>query len=204
MNRMCTRDFAETITGKFFEIVLAPDFDEDSVEIFKRKPNLRVLKTGEMKLREPSLTTRKISGGVLIQDTDTSHLKKEDLMVMSQKKPTDKEMDDLLFAWHVVKHVKSNAIVLAKDCMSVGIGAGQMSRVDSVEIAIRKAGGREQGAVMASDAFFPFPESIEAAAKAGITAIIQPGGSIKDSEVIEAADKNGIVMVITGVRSFLH
>lgn len=203
-NRTCTKDLAETIIGKFFEIVLAPDFEEGALEAFKQKPNLRVLKLGEIKPDIPAETYRKVSGGLLIQDLDTKRIEESDLKVVTKKQPTASEMEDLLFGWHVVKHVKSNAIVLAKEGMSVGVGAGQMSRVDAVEIALKKAGGREKGSVLASDAFFPFPDSIEAAAKAGIKAIIQPGGSVKDEDVIKAADEHGITMVFTGARAFLH
>ncbi|MFC1733028.1 bifunctional phosphoribosylaminoimidazolecarboxamide formyltransferase/IMP cyclohydrolase [candidate division KSB1 bacterium] len=203
-NRTCTKDLAETIVGKFFEIVLAPDFEDGAIETFKKKPNLRVLKIGEIKPEKEGETYRKVSGGLLIQDLDTKLIKEGDLKIVTKNKPTDKQMRDLLFSWHVVKHVKSNAIVLAKNGMSVGTGAGQMSRVDAVEIALKKAGGREEGSVLASDAFFPFPDSIEAAAKAGITAIIQPGGSIKDEEVIAKADELGVAMVFTGARAFLH
>ena len=203
-NRKCTGDLAESITNKFFEIVLAPDFEDKAIEVFKNKPNLRVLKLGEIKPETGGETLRKISGGLLVQDLDVKRITKDDIKVVTKKAPSDKEMEDMLFGWHVVKHVKSNAIVLVKNGMTVGIGAGQMSRVDSVEIAINKALDREDGSVMASDAFFPFPDSIERAAERKITAIIQPGGSIKDEDVIKKADELGIVMVFTGTRAFLH
>lgn len=203
-NRKCTADLAESITNKFFEIVLAPDFDKKAIEIFKAKPNLRVLKLGEIKPEKSGETYRKVSGGLLIQDLDVKRVSEDDVKVVTKKAPTKKQMEDLLFAWHVVKHVKSNAIVLVKNGMTVGIGAGQMSRVDSVELAVKKSLDREDNSVMASDAYFPFADSIEYAAKHKITAIIQPGGSIRDEEVIKAADKHGIAMVFTGVRSFLH
>lgn len=203
-NRTCTKEFAESITGKFFEIVLAPDFGEGALEVFANKPNLRVLKLGDVQPEAGGETYRRITGGMLVQDFDTKQIKKDDLKVVTKKVPTDAEMNDLLFGWHVCKHVKSNAIVFAKGGMSVGIGAGQMSRVDAVELALKKADGREQGSVLASDAFFPFPDSIEVAHSAGITAIIQPGGSVKDPEVIAKADELGIAMVFTGTRAFLH
>jgi len=203
-NRTCTKDLAETITGKFFEIVLAPDFEDGALSAFKSKPNLRVLKLGDIKPEEACETYRKVSGGLLVQDLDVKRITKEDCKVVTKKQPSKQEWDDLLFGWHVVKHVKSNAIVFVKNGMTVGIGAGQMSRVDSVEIAIQKALNREDDSVMASDAFFPFPDSIERAAERKITAIIQPGGSIKDEEVIKTADKAGIAMVFTGARAFLH
>ncbi len=203
-NRTCTADLAETITGKFFEIVLAPDFEDGALEAFKKKPNLRVLKLGEIKPEEAGETYRKVSGGLLVQDLDVKRISKDDLKVVTKRAPTDQEMEDLLFGWHVVKHVKSNAIVFAKNGMTVGIGAGQMSRVDAVELAITKSLNREDDSVMASDAFFPFPDSVERAAERKITAIIQPGGSIKDEDVIAAADKAGLAMVFTGARAFLH
>ncbi len=203
-NRTCTADLAEVIAGKFFEIVIAPDFEDDALKAFAKKPNLRVLKLGEIKPEEAGETYRKVSGGLLVQDLDVKRIEKEDLKVVTKKVPTDQEMEDLLFGWHVVKHVKSNAIVLAKNGMAVGIGAGQMSRGDAVELAIKKALNRDDGSVLASDAFFPFPDSIERAAERKITAIIQPGGSIKDEDVIKAADEHGIAMVFTGVRAFLH
>lgn len=203
-NRKCTDDLAESITHKFFEIVIAPDFEKKALEIFKSKPNLRVLKVGEIKPEKAAETYRKVSGGLLIQDLDVKRVSEKDLKIVTKRAPTKKEMEDLLFGWHVVKHVKSNAIVLVKNHMTVGIGAGQMSRVDSVELAIKKALNREDDSVMASDAFFPFADSIERAAERKITAIIQPGGSIKDEEVIKMADKHGIAMVFTGVRGFLH
>lgn len=203
-NRPVTKDIADSITGKFFEVVIAPDYEKGSLESFGKKPALRIIKTGEIKPEPPALTYRKVSGGLLVQDLDTKQVTEKDLKIVTKRKPTKKEMKDLLFAWTVVKHVKSNAIVLAKNGMTVGIGAGQMSRVDSVELAIKKAMNREDNSVMASDAFFPFPDSIETAAKYKITAIIQPGGSINDDKAIAAADKHDIAMVFTGTRAFLH
>lgn len=204
LNRTCTADLAEAIVNKFFEIVLAPDFEEEALEKLKAKPDLRVLGVGPVKNDPPYKTLRKVSGGLLVQDSDTKKLTEKDLKTVTKKAPGKQEMSDMLFAWHMVKHVKSNAIVLAKNGMTVGIGAGQMSRVDAVDIAVRKAGDRCRGTVMASDAFFPFADSVEAAAAAGITAIIQPGGSKRDEEVIAAADKLGLAMVFTDVRAFLH
>lgn len=203
-NQPVTKEIAEDIVSKFFEVVLAPDFEDGVMEIFETKANLRILKLPEIKPEPPAKTYRKVSGGLLIQDLDTTRVTEADLKVVTKRAPTAEEMKDMLFAWHVVKHVKSNAIVLAKNGATVGIGAGQMSRVDAVELSIKKAEGREDGSIMASDAFFPFPDSIENAAKYKITAIIQPGGSIKDADVIAAADKAGIAMVFTGKRAFLH
>ncbi len=204
LNRPVTKAIAEHIVSKFFEVVIAPDFEADTLEIFAQKKNLRLLKVGEIGPEPKAKNYRKVSGGLLIQDLDTAHVSATDLKVVTKRQPTDQEMKDMLFGWHTVKHVKSNAIVLVKEGMTVGIGAGQMSRVDAVEISISKAMDRQTGSVMASDAFFPFPDSIEAASKNGITAIIQPGGSIKDQDVIEAADAAGIAMVFTGMRAFLH
>lgn len=204
LNRPVTKTIAEEIVSKFFEVVLAPGYEDGVMEIFEKKPNLRVLQLKEVKPEPPARTYRKVSGGVLIQDLDTARVTEADLKVVTKRKPTAEEMKDLLFAWHVVKHVKSNAIVLAKNGATVGIGAGQMSRVDAVELSIKKALDREEGSVMASDAFFPFPDSVETTAKHKITAIIQPGGSINDEKVIAAADEAGIAMVFTGKRAFLH
>jgi len=204
LNRPCTNDLAETITGQFFEVVIAPSFEAKALEVFKAKPNLRILETGDIQPEPHSQTYRRVFNGLLIQDADVSQIQESDLKVVTKTKPTAQQMKDLLFAWRVVKHVKSNAIVLAKNGMTVGIGAGQMSRVDSVELAIHKAQKREDDSVMASDAFFPFADSIHTAAKYKIRAIIQPGGSVKDEEVIKAADEAGIAMVFTGTRAFLH
>ncbi|MFH1012150.1 MAG: bifunctional phosphoribosylaminoimidazolecarboxamide formyltransferase/IMP cyclohydrolase [Candidatus Peregrinibacteria bacterium] len=204
MNRIGTADIAESIVKEFFEIVIAPSFEKKALEVFKQKPDMRIIEVGKIQPDPPYKTYRKVSGGVLVQDLDTKRIAKEDLKTVTKNAPSAEQLEDLLFAWHMVKHVKSNAIVLAKKGMTVGIGAGQMSRVDAAELAIKKAHGREKGAVLASDAFFPFADSIEAAAKAEITAIIQPGGSKRDNEVIEAANKHGIAMVFTGVRAFLH
>ena len=147
---------------------------------------------------------KRVSGGLLIQDNDQGIIEMGDLTVATKRPPTEKEMDDLLFAWKVVKYVKSNAIVYARDRQTIGIGAGQMSRVDSVEIALKKAGEKAKGAVMASDAFFPFKDSIERCVDFGITAIIQPGGSKRDQESIECCDKHNIAMIFTGSRHFKH
>ena len=147
---------------------------------------------------------KKILGGAVFQERDSRDVEKSNLKVVTSKRPTEKEIDSLYFAWKVVKHVKSNAIVLCKDKKTLGIGAGQMSRIDSVIIAIRKAGDKAKGSVLASDAFFPKADSIEAASKAGISSAIQPGGSIADREIIDAADKAGISMVFTGIRHFKH
>ena len=204
LNRNCTAGIAEKINKVFMEIVLAPDFDALAIDILKQKKNIRLLKMGELR-KVPGLKDyRKVVGGMLEQDLDRREVIKKDLKIVTKKKPSAQEMEDMLFAWIIAKHVKSNAIVLVKNKMIVGAGAGQMSRVDSVDIAVKKAGDRVRGAVLCSDAFFPFRDSIDTIAKTGVTAIIQPGGSVKDQEVIDACDEHGLAMVFTGVRAFRH
>ncbi|HBY74312.1 MAG TPA: bifunctional phosphoribosylaminoimidazolecarboxamide formyltransferase/IMP cyclohydrolase PurH, partial [Candidatus Kerfeldbacteria bacterium] len=204
LNRTCTKAIAEYLSKVFVEIVLAPDFEDDAVAIFAAKPNVRLLKLGTLKPPEPVWETRKILGGTLVQEMDTKHIIEKDLTVVTDQKPTKQQLPDLLFAWAVCKHVKSNAIVVAKNGVTLGIGAGQMSRIDSVDIALTKAGAAAKGAVLASDAFFPFRDSVEAIAKAGVAAIIQPGGSVRDADVIIAANELKIPMVFTGFRAFWH
>ncbi|MBD3296120.1 MAG: bifunctional phosphoribosylaminoimidazolecarboxamide formyltransferase/IMP cyclohydrolase [Candidatus Omnitrophica bacterium] len=191
--------------ASFVECVIAPGYDDNALEVFSAKKNLRVLSAPEAfedAAAEPDI--KKIAGGALVQDADTGTVDRTSLEIPTAKKPTEEQMRSLLFGWKVVKHVKSNAIVLCRDTRTVGIGAGQMSRVDSVIISVRKAAERAKNSVMASDAFFPVPDSIEKAHEAGISAIIQPGGSIRDGEVIEACDRLGIPMVLTGMRHFRH
>ena len=206
---------ATAITEIFTEVVIAPDADEEARAIFAQKPNLRLLLSGALPdPRAPGLSYRQVAGGLLVQDRDTAPLDPAHVRVVTRKHPTAAQMDDLHFAWTVAKHVKSNAIVYARDGATVGIGAGQMSRIDSTRIAAWKAVdmadvlGREApptiGSVVASDAFFPFADGLIAAARAGATAIIQPGGSLRDAEVIAAADEAGIAMVFTGQRHFRH
>ncbi|MEO0102606.1 MAG: bifunctional phosphoribosylaminoimidazolecarboxamide formyltransferase/IMP cyclohydrolase, partial [candidate division WOR-3 bacterium] len=200
VNRKVSEKLAEAIRPLFFEVVVAPDFSEEALKILKKKKDLRLIQfSGSL----PELTIRSCLGGILLSERDKIE-EKEGWKIMSRKTPSEKEMADLEFAWKVCKSVRSNAIVIAKDKMTVGIGAGQMSRVDSVEIAIKKAEGREKGAVLASDGFFPFRDSIDLAGRAGITAIVEPGGSIRDEEVIKAADENGIALLFTGIRHFRH
>jgi len=202
LNREVDEKLAEEISKHFFEVVVAPSYTESALSILTRKKNLRII---EMNLDyKESKDWRRVNGGFLYQDKDNAEIKKEDLKIVTKRAPTEEEIEDLLFSWKIVKFVKSNAIVIGKGGRTIGIGAGQMSRVDSVELAIKKAVLRLQGASLASDAFFPFPDSIEIAGKAGITAIIQPGGSISDNEVIETADKFGLAMVFTGIRHFRH
>jgi phosphoribosylaminoimidazolecarboxamide formyltransferase/IMP cyclohydrolase len=206
---------AEEIAGIFTEVVIAPGADDDAVSIFAKKKNLRLLLTEG--LADPVTAGRmikQVAGGYLVQDKDTGRISADDLRVVTKRAPTDREMSDMLFAWKVAKHVKSNAIVYVKDGATVGVGAGQMSRVDSCRIAARKsqdmaealglAAPLTQGSVVASDAFFPFADGLLTAAEAGATAVIHPGGSMRDDEVIAAADEAGLAMVLTGMRHFRH
>ena len=206
---------AEAICKIFTEVVVAPDADEAAREFFARKKNLRLLLTGDLPdPRRPGLTVKPITGGLLVQGRDNGAIGFDDLKVVTKRAPTDRELQDCLFAWTVARHVKSNAIVYAKDGVTAGIGAGQMNRRDSSRIAAMKAAeaaekfgwdkARTVGSAVASDAFFPFADGLLAAAEAGATAVIQPGGSIRDEEVIAAADEAGLAMVFTGMRHFRH
>ncbi len=201
LNRPCDRASAEQIAKIFTEVVVAPGFEDGALEVLTAKKNLRLLKATPYAL--PELDVRRIAGGLLVQTPDPRDLA-EDAKVVTRVEPTHEQWDDLRFAWVVAKHVKSNAIVLAKDLAAVGVGAGQMSRVESTELAARRAGDRARGTVCASDAFFPFRDGLDAAVAAGAVAVIQPGGSVRDDEVIEAADEHGIAMVFTGRRHFRH
>lgn len=205
-NRTIDRRTAEEINKIFVEIVIAPDFDGDALEILKSKKNIRLLKLQNIakKQSKDAIDMKKVNGGILVQNHDSELLREEDLKVVTERIPTKKEMEDMMFAWKVVKHIKSNGIVLAKDQQTVGIGPGQVNRIWAVENAIKQANLEIKGSVMASDAFFPFSDCVEAAAKAGITAIIQPGGSINDGASIEMANQYGIAMVFTGMRHFKH
>jgi phosphoribosylaminoimidazolecarboxamide formyltransferase/IMP cyclohydrolase len=215
VGRTLDRAAAEAITGIFTEVVIAPDASEDAIAVFAAKPNLRLLLTGSLAdPTAPGLQIRSVAGGLLVQDRDTGHVTPNMLQVVTRRAPTDQELQDLLFAFTVAKHVKSNAIVYARDGATVGIGAGQMSRIDSARIAAIKsaeaavaAGLSEpltRGSVVASDAFFPFADGLLTAAEAGATAVIQPGGSLRDDEVIAAADEADLAMVFTGMRHFRH
>jgi phosphoribosylaminoimidazolecarboxamide formyltransferase/IMP cyclohydrolase len=196
------------IDRQFVEVIIAPEIGDDALQVLAEKKNVRVLKSGEWS--QSAATTfdfKKVSGGLLVQTSDKGVVTEADLKVVSKKAPSDAEVRDLLFAWKVAKFVKSNAIVFCKDGMTIGVGAGQMSRVYSTKIAAIKAedeGLSVQGSVMSSDAFFPFRDGIDAAAKYGISAIIQPGGSMRDNEVIAAADEHDLAMVFTGLRHFRH
>ncbi|MFV2002551.1 MAG: bifunctional phosphoribosylaminoimidazolecarboxamide formyltransferase/IMP cyclohydrolase, partial [Paracoccaceae bacterium] len=215
MNQPIDAATAAQIVRVFTEVVIAPGFEAGALEIFAGKKNIRLLTTDG--LPDPAqavLTVRQVSAGYLVQDRDNGQIGKADLKIVTTRQPTDAETDDMLFAWKVAKHTKSNAIVYVANGATVGIGAGQMSRVDSTRIATRKsldmaselglAQPLSQGAVVASDAFFPFADGLLAAAEAGASAVIQPGGSMRDDEVIEAANHAGLAMVFTGMRHFRH
>jgi phosphoribosylaminoimidazolecarboxamide formyltransferase/IMP cyclohydrolase len=196
------------VERQFVEVIVAPALADGAAEALAAKKNVRVLTTGPLDRGAPSgYDLRRVGGGLLVQSRDDHALRAEDLEVVSRREPSEAELGDLLFAWKVVHYVKSNAIVFARGGMTVGVGAGQMSRVYSTRIAAIKAadaGLSVAGSVMASDAFFPFRDGVDAGAEHGITAIIQPGGSIRDDEVIAAADEHGLAMVFTGVRHFRH
>jgi phosphoribosylaminoimidazolecarboxamide formyltransferase / IMP cyclohydrolase len=201
VNRVIDAAAAEEMAKLFVEVIAAPGFDPLARDKFAVKKNLRLV---EVKAKPEPWVMKHVSGGMLVQDADVRPLTEADLKVVSARQPTAEEMRSLLFAWKVCKHVKSNAIVYARDGQSVGVGAGQMSRVDSCKIGAMKAILPLQGTVAASDAFFPFPDGVEEIAKAGATAVIQPGGSVRDAEVIDAANRLGLAMVLTGVRHFRH
>ena len=208
-NRAVDADTAALIMDakakRFIECVIAPDFDAAALDALKGwKENVRLLKTGPLTGPPQGLDYRRVDGGLLVQTRDVGADQPAAWKVVTTRQPTEREAAALHFAWLVCKHVKSNAIVLANGTAVVGVGAGQMSRVDSVQIAVKKAGDRSKGAVLASDAFFPFPDNVHAAATAAVTAIIQPGGSVKDKESIEACNQHGITMMFTGVRHFRH
>ncbi len=204
LNRPCTKSIIEKIIEQkiFVEVLIAPAYEPEALGLLESKSNIRVLEYAQA--HDQNIQYRSALGGMLVQQADTQILEEKNLTCATEKKPTTDQINDLLFAWKVVKHSKSNAIVFAKNLTTVGIGCGQTSRVDSTIIAARKAGDYAKGSVMASDAFFPFPDSIEEAHKHGIAAIIQPGGSVRDAEVIAKANELGIPMMLTGVRSFRH
>lgn len=203
LNRPCTKETAEKIAPIFFEVIIAPAYSPEALDVLAKKANLRVLEL-KFELSAAKQEYKFVEGGLLVQEKDVSVVSKKDLQVVTKKKPTEAELEALLFAWRVVKHIKSNAILIAKHNVTMGVGAGQVSRVDAVDIALKKAGAKLAGAVLASDAFFPFRDSIDLLANTGIQAIIQPGGSMRDNEVIAACDEHGIAMVFTGLRCFKH
>lgn len=204
-NREVDAATAEEVAKLFVECIAAPGFSDEAKGIFAAKKNLRLLELPPGGLEpDRELQLKRILGGILVQQADLGELQDSELRTVTKRVPSQDEMHTMRFAWKVCKHVKSNAIVFAKDGATLGVGAGQMSRVDSVRIAVMKAPQPLQGSVVASDAFFPFPDGVEEAAKAGATAVIQPGGSVRDSDVIAAADRLGLAMVFTGIRHFLH
>src|SRR5581483_3113909 len=211
VNRPVGAALAGEIRQVFFEDLIAPSYDDAALEVLRRKRDLRVLATGQVPApraegdpEPPGLDMKRIIGGMLLQTWDAQPETRVQREVVTVRQPTLAELTGLIFAWRAVKHVRSNAIVLAKGLSLVGVGAGQMSRVDSVDLACRKAGERAKGSVLASDAFFPFPDGLERAAEAGVTAVVQPGGSIRDQEVIKAANRHGMAMIFTHQRHFFH
>ncbi|MHB8659179.1 MAG: bifunctional phosphoribosylaminoimidazolecarboxamide formyltransferase/IMP cyclohydrolase [Solirubrobacteraceae bacterium] len=205
LNRRVDRALAEALLEQFVEVLFARGYADDALEVLAAKPNMRILDNREHRsanMIDPMM--RQVVGGMLVQDRDADLEERTEMQVVTERRPTEAEWNELLFAWKVCKHVRSNAIVLARELTSIGIGAGQMSRVDSVRLAIEKSLSSLEHAAMASDAYFPFPDSIELAIKAGVTAIIQPGGSVRDPQVIEAVDNAGLAMVFAGRRHFRH
>nr|WP_246210261.1 bifunctional phosphoribosylaminoimidazolecarboxamide formyltransferase/IMP cyclohydrolase [Wolbachia endosymbiont of Atemnus politus] len=203
LNREVDLKLAEKLSEIFLEVVITPSVNNEALKILQKKKNLRVIIHRPLQ-QNAKYQIKNVVGGFLVQENNNHTIKTEEMSQATEHTATEKEKKDLIFAWKVCKHVKSNAIVIAKDGCAIGIGAGQTSRIDSVNIAVKKAGERCKGAVLASDAFFPFSDSIVESAKHEITAIIQPGGSLKDQDVIAAANENKIAMFFTGVRSFLH
>jgi phosphoribosylaminoimidazolecarboxamide formyltransferase/IMP cyclohydrolase len=205
VNRPVDEALGEMLAGTFVEVLLAPGYEEAALAALTRKPNTRVMLNADRRRTNPGeRDLRRVSGGLLVQDRDAESEDRDLMTVVTERVPTEAEWGDLLFAWRVAKHVKSNAIVLARDLATIGVGAGQMSRVDSVRLSLEKAQFPVAGSALASDAFFPFADGPEAAVKAGITTIIQPGGSIRDDEVFAACDAAGVSMVVTGRRHFRH
>jgi phosphoribosylaminoimidazolecarboxamide formyltransferase/IMP cyclohydrolase len=205
LNTHVDRELAQALSEQFIEALFAPGYDADALALLTAKKNIRVLEKGDRRTGSRELEIRQVAGALLVQDRDLATEQRDAMAVVTRRVPTEPEWDDLLFAWLVCKHVRSNAVVLAHDRATVGIGAGQMSRVDSVRLAVQKARVESlAGAVLASDAFFPFADGPELAIEAGVRAVIQPGGSVRDAEVIAAADAAGVAMVATGVRHFRH
>ncbi|MCG8378689.1 MAG: bifunctional phosphoribosylaminoimidazolecarboxamide formyltransferase/IMP cyclohydrolase, partial [Proteobacteria bacterium] len=207
-NKTLTAETAKAIIDRqFVEVIIAPEIEPDCIDIIASKAGVRLLECGHREHKIQQLNMKRVSGGLLVQDNDQGFIEKDKLKVVTKREPTEQELNDLVFAWHVVKYVKSNAIIYAKNNQTIGIGAGQMSRVYSARIAAIKAEDENldvAGSVMASDAFFPFRDGLDSAARVGVTAVIQPGGSMRDDEVIEAADEHNIAMVFTSMRHFLH
>jgi phosphoribosylaminoimidazolecarboxamide formyltransferase/IMP cyclohydrolase len=208
LNRTVDLETAKEMSKHFIEAVIAPDFDQEALDLLKEKKNLRLLRMGKPLQRAPEDANRRlyayVRGGLLVQTEPYIEIKRDQLKVVTKRKPTEEEIDAMLFGVKVARYIKSNTILLVKGERTVGVGAGQMSRVDSATIAGMKAGPEAKGSVLISDAFFPFRDGVDAAAKVGVSAIIQPGGSVRDQEVIQAADEHGIAMVFSGVRLFKH
>ena len=207
LNRPVDKALAGRLSEQFIEVLIAPEYDEDALEVLQQKEAIRIFEDKERRAHQIEPDIKRVRGGILVQDPDGSPEPRELMEVATKTQPTEEQWADLLFAWRVCRHVRSNAIVLARDRATLGIGAGQMSRVDSVRIAIekaREAGAELAGGAMASDAFFPFSDGPQLAIDAGITSVIQPGGSMRDPAVVEAADAAGIAMVFTHRRHFRH
>lgn len=204
LNRTVDEETAEAMSALFLEVIIAPGFDEGAQAIFAAKKNLRLLEAGPLRPRESEMSYRSVSGGMLAQMTDAMPAAPHSMTVVSKAQPTEGDWDALLFAWKVVRWVRSNAIVYANAERTLGIGAGQMSRIDAAKFGLQKAGDEARGACLASDGFFPFRDVVDLAAKAGVRALIQPGGSVRDDESIAAADEHGLVMIFTGQRHFRH
>jgi len=205
-NRKVDKETAKEMAEIFLEVIIAPGFDPEALEILKTKKDLRILQTPPLgaSFLQGGFDLRKVVGGLLVQDRDLGKVPMDKWKVVTKRKPTEEEKRGMAFGWRVAKHVKSNAIVLVREDRTIGIGAGQMSRVDSTRLAVMKAQSSTKGTVLASDAMFPFRDGVDTGAEAGATAIIQPGGSIRDDEVVAAADEYNIAMVFTGMRHFRH
>ena len=202
---LCALTFIFRALGlSFMEVVIAPGFSDEALQTLSTKKNLRVLLAPSVAPVEGGLELKRVSGGLLVQERDDHILTRDMCKVVSKRQPTEAEWQDMMFAWSVAKHVKSNAIVFCKDGTTLGVGAGQMNRVNSTRIAVQHGGEAIKGSAVASDAFFPFRDGVDALADAGATAVIQPGGSIRDEEVVKAADEHGLTMVYTGIRHFRH
>lgn len=204
LNQTCTVETAIKISEVFVEVLLAPEFENEALAVLLDKKNLRVLQVGKVEEPESRLQIRDLEGGILVQEIDISSLEAENLHTSTNMIPSKSHIINMLFGWKVLKHIKSNAVLIAKNSVTIGVGAGQVSRVDSVDIALKKSGGNLQGSVLCSDGFFPFRDSIDMIADSGIEAVIQPGGSVRDKEVIDACNEHGISMVFTGQRCFKH
>ena len=194
---------AKEMAKIFLEVIISPSFTEEALAILTKKKNLRLIELGAIKKEDKDMEVKNISGGILVQDKDVINFL-DDMKVVTERKPTEEEMEDLIFAWKAVKHLKSNGVVIAKDKGTIGIGGGEVNRFWAVQNAVARAKDKVKGSVLASDGFFPFKDSIELLGQWGVTAIIQPGGSIRDGEVIEEANKHNIAMVFTGIRHFKH